>query len=188
MTTEGPITRTADWSEVKVDDVVRAVDGTVWRIIAREVDGVIGSVTMAEVGGTRTGTTIPQAPTVEVLLTHQEILEREQIVAQTIDALLGGEVVAEKEGDGPWKVAQSYPDPGSLRSHAWLMHGVPLSKDHDLLSKLNEEHEQLHRDHAAGAPVPKGHKEHVHTEEFVERPQPTLVEVDAAIEAANSIP
>lgn len=181
--TEGPITRTATWDEVKVGDIVANPDGSTWRVKAKGGDG---AVTLSELAGPRVGTVIPSSPSVEVLLTHEEILEREDVVARTIDALLNGEVVADKVGDEPWKVAESYPDPGSLRSHAWLMHGMPMSTEHDLLSQLEEEHHTWHMAAEAPTETNKGYKEHVHTEEFIERARPTLVEMDQAIEVANT--
>lgn len=185
MNTEGPITRVATWDEVKVGDLIAHPDGSCWRIKAR---GEGGAITMAELAGPREGTVVPASETVEILLTHEEILEREDIVNRTLEALLDGEVVADKVGDEPWKVAQSYPDPGSLRSHAWLMHGMALSTEHDLLGKLEEEHHSWHI--AADAPTRtnRGYKDHVHTEEFVERQRPTLVEFDDAVQQANATP
>lgn len=142
------------WSSVEVGDLLSITTGGKARIWA--VMDISGSTVTIERddGKTHTG-----KPTGEVEVVSSAAEAREMAVATT-QVVLGGQVVAIGDLKG-YLVPATFPDPGSLLAHAYLMHGVSLSEGSIL--ELTRKHEWLHRpeNKRAGEYV-----EHRHDPEF----------------------
>lgn len=80
-------------------------------------------------------------PTGEVDVISSGAEAREMAIA-VVQVRLQGEVVA-IEDSGVYIVPATFPDPGSLLTHAFLMHGVSLAESG--IAELIRKHEWLHR-------------------------------------------
>jgi hypothetical protein len=142
------------WSTIEVGDILSITVGgkaRVWTVM--EIEG--SSVTIERDDGKRhTGT-----PTGEVEVISSGAEAREMAIA-VMQVRLGGEIVAIEDA-GVYIVPATYPDPGSLLSHAFLMHGVSLAETG--IAELIRKHEWLHRPENKRA---GDFQEHRHDPEF----------------------
>jgi hypothetical protein len=142
------------WAKIEVGDILSIPQGTkvrVWTVV--EIQG--SSVTVERDDGHRhTG-----QPTGEVDVISSGAEARQMAIA-TSQVWLGGEVVA-IEDSGVYLVPSTFPDPASLLSHTYLLHGVSLAETQ--IALIIRKHEWLHRpeNKIAGTFV-----EHNHDPEF----------------------
>lgn len=124
------------WSAIEVGDILSIPQGSKTRVwTVTEIQG--SSVTVERDDGFKhTG-----QPTGEVQVISSGAEARQMAIAST-QVWLGGEVVA-IEDNGIHLVPSTYPDPASLLSHAYLLHGVSLAETE--MALLIRKHEWLHR-------------------------------------------
>lgn len=147
-----------DWTTIAIGDLVELKDRRVWQCIDRHGDVVKVERDDGKVyEGTPTGR-------VKVVDTAQRSLERAVALTQVH---LGGEHIATRDAEGRYLVPATFPDPGSLMSHIYVMHGVVVQAPRGLheeqgLRETLKKHEWLHRPENKG----KEYVNHYHDPEF----------------------
>lgn len=148
----------ADWSTIVIGDLVELKDGRIWQCIDRH--GEVVKVERED-GKIYEGTPTGQ---VKVIDTAQRAMDR-AVALVTIQ--MDGEHIATKDAEGRWLVPATYPDPGTLLSHIYLLHGVVVQPQRGLpddmgLRAILRKHDRLHRPEFKGP----GYVNHYHDPDF----------------------
>jgi hypothetical protein len=126
-------------------DTILAKGGKAWTITAT----ADGELTMERDGKAHTVPLDRLPPQVTLVESAAERHERALALSQV---RLGGEVVAHKDADGPYRVPASFPDPASFLAHLYVFHtpadrdpkvGVAWAAEQDM-SALTTLHDALH--------------------------------------------
>lgn len=148
------MTTTMPWAAIEVGDILSIPQAGKVRVWT--VTGIKGSsvTVQRDDGFEHTG-----QPTGEVEVISSGAEARQMAIA-TSQVWLGGEIVAIEEA-GVHLVPATYPDPASLLSHVYLLHGTSLVETE--MALVIRKHEWLHRpeNRIAGTYV-----EHRHDPEF----------------------
>lgn len=145
-------------------DIVRgAKDGREWTVLGN-VDHEIHLARTTEAGDQKTAV-VPHSllgDKVVLIATEAEATARAKAL---LTLRVGAEVVGEAvEADGPYRVPQTFPDPGALYSHLFLFHQVA---DDDAARYPTGNFDDLRRAHAAMHEAPVA-VPHVHDPRFYE--------------------
>jgi hypothetical protein len=148
----------ADWSTIGVGDLVELKDSRVWQCTDRH-----GDVVKVE---REDGKVYEGMPTGQVKVIDTAARAMEQATA-LVQVHLDGQTIATKDAEGRWLVPATFPDPASLLSHIYTLHGVVVQPQRGLpddqgLRSILRKHDRLHRPEFKG----KEYVNHYHDPDF----------------------